>query len=73
MTTYHLHRSGVLRGLTNENPPYCDPTKKNALPTARGDCGNSISRQLFNNKFSYYGQHFHSGHFGEFRFGKRRS
>ena len=42
MTTYCLPRSGVLRGLTNENPPYCDPTKKNALPTAHGDCGNSI-------------------------------
>ena len=30
-----------MRGLTNDNPPYCDPNKKNSLPTARGDCGNS--------------------------------
>ena len=37
MTTYHLHRSGVLRGLTNEHPPYCDPTKKNAPPSASDD------------------------------------
>ncbi len=42
MATYCFFRSGVLRGLTNENPPYCDPTKKNALPTARGDCGDSF-------------------------------
>ena len=36
---YTSKRSGLLKGLTNEEPPHCDPTKKNALPTSKGDCG----------------------------------
>jgi len=31
--------SGVLEALTNDLPPYCDPTIK--LPSNRGDCGNT--------------------------------
>lgn len=31
--------SGVLKALTNDRPPDCDPTKK--LPSSRGDCGNT--------------------------------
>lgn len=33
--------SGILTALTNDQPPYCDPTKSNPLSVARGDCGNS--------------------------------
>ena len=34
--------SGVLKALTNDQPPHCDPSKTNSLPIqSKGDCGNS--------------------------------
>ena len=31
----------MLTALTNDHPPYCDPSKNNSLSIAKGDCGNS--------------------------------
>ena len=30
-----------MKALSNDQPPFCDPTKSNKLPFAKGDCGNS--------------------------------
>lgn len=32
----------ILKTLTNDYPPYCDPNKKTPLSMANGDCGNSM-------------------------------
>ena len=37
--------SVVYQGLTNDEPPDCDPTIK--LPSHRGDCGNTVIAALF--------------------------
>ena len=39
--------SSVLKALTNEGPPYCDPDKSTPSQVTKGDCGNSAVADLF--------------------------
>jgi hypothetical protein len=36
-----------LKALSNEQIPYCDPTKNNPFSLAKGDCGSSLVAILF--------------------------
>jgi len=36
-----------LKALSNEEEPYCDPTKNNPFSVAKGDCGSSLIAIVF--------------------------
>ena len=36
-----ITRSTILKALTNDHRPYCDPDKPTASQISKGDCGNS--------------------------------